>query len=170
MEPLDVIYLEWLYDSVWHGNRSKPRRREYMDIFRIMYTKEFVWLIANDDNRAEDGKSLRYEFLETNDIQADADWLDLGCSFLEMLIALSRRLAFETGTPYKEWFWHIVRGLGITEVPVSDVEEILDGVIWRTYSPDGTGGLFPLRHPDQDQTHVELWYQMSAYLLENGVL
>ena len=47
------------------------------------------------------------------------------------------------------------------------VGEVLDRVIWRQYDPSGYGGLFPLSKPDKDQTRVELWYQLSAYILEN---
>ena len=46
------------------------------------------------------------------------------------------------------------------------VQERVDVFLDRAYSPDGTGGLFPLHEPDEDQRQVELWYQMSAYLLE----
>jgi hypothetical protein len=45
-------------------------------------------------------------------------------------------------------------------------EEILDAVIWRTYLPNGQGGFFPLIDFEEDQTQVELWYQMSAFIRE----
>jgi hypothetical protein len=43
---------------------------------------------------------------------------------------------------------------------------ILDRVIRREYEPDGTGGFFPLQNPLEDQTQVEIWYQMAAYINE----
>jgi hypothetical protein len=46
------------------------------------------------------------------------------------------------------------------------VQEIMDTVINRTYLPDGTGGFFPLIRPDGDQTQIELWYQLNAYVEE----
>jgi hypothetical protein len=46
------------------------------------------------------------------------------------------------------------------------VEDILDTCIWRTYQPDGQGGFFPLAWPEEDQTKVELWYQIAAYIDE----
>ena len=47
-----------------------------------------------------------------------------------------------------------------------EVNDVLDRVIWRTYRWDGHGGLFPLNEPEKDQREVEIWYQLSAYLLE----
>lgn len=142
---------------------------------RQLYVKEFVWLIPNDDNRAEDGKALRYEFINEQGIdEVDQAWLDLGCSFLEMLIALARRAAFESDDEVVEWFWRFIFNLGLnnhtdsayTRETEREVDNVLDTVIFRTYDADGLGGLFPLTHPRQDQRKVELWYQLAAYLTE----
>ncbi len=142
---------------------------------RQLYVKEFVWLIPNDDNRAEDGKALRYEFINEQGIdEVDQEWLDLGCSFLEMLIALARRAAFESDDEVVEWFWRFIFNLGLnnhtdsayTRETEREVDNVLDTVIFRTYDADGLGGLFPLTHPRQDQRKVELWYQLAAYLTE----
>ena len=140
-----------------------------------LYVKEFVWLIANDDNRAEDGKELRYEFINEQGIdEVDQAWLDLGCSVLEMMIALARRAAFESDDEVVEWFWRFIFNLGLnnhtdiayTSKTEREVDNVLDTVIFRTYDADGLGGLFPLTHPRQDQRKVELWYQLAAYLSE----
>ena len=169
-EPLDDAYLRWLYDLVVSPGR-RAKSRSYSALIRQMYITEFVWFIPNDDNRIEDGKALRNEFLEQTNNEAEPDWLDLGCSFLEMLIGLARRLAFDTDNPERNWFWHLVDNMGLLDYNDRDYVEAevgraIDGVIWRTYNPDGSRGLFPLRDPHTDQTQVELWYQMSAYLLE----
>ena len=175
--PLDDQYLEWLYRQV-ASIRLKNPTRTYWSLIRQLYAKEFVWLVPNDDNRVEDGRDLRYEFmdhirgLETD--QVDPEWLGLGCSVLEMLMGLSRRLAFEDGGEARDWFWALLENLDLHDctdyvyrsLDVVDIEESLDDLIWRTYEDNGRGGLFPLRHPEEDQRDVELWYQMSAYLLE----
>ena len=49
-----------------------------------------------------------------------------------------------------------------------NIDEILNKFIDRTYRASGYGGLFPLRHSKEDQRKVEIWYQMAAYLIENG--
>ena len=142
---------------------------------RQLYVKEFVWLIPNDDNRAEDGKELRYEFINEQGIDdVDQEWLNLGCSVLEMMIALARRAAFESDDEVVEWFWRFIFNLGLTQhtdiaytsKTEREVDNVLDTVIFRTYDADGLGGLFPLTHPRQDQRKVELWYQLAAYLSE----
>lgn len=173
--PLDELYFEWLYRQVSEITDGAPRRT-YWSIFRELFQKEFIWLIPNDDNRVEDGRDLRDEFL--NDIhtdQVDRDWMELPCSFLEMLVALSRRLAFEAEGEPREWFWHLMRNLGLDIYNDAEpfdrvtVEDLLNTVIFRTYRRDGQGGLFPLRHARRDQRDVEIWYQLNAYLMENDL-
>jgi hypothetical protein len=46
------------------------------------------------------------------------------------------------------------------------VNTILHDLIWRDYHPDGRGGFFPLQNPDVDQTKVEIWHQLNAYVSE----
>lgn len=171
--PLDELYLQWLYGQVCEIN-VKSRSRTYWSLFRLLYTKEFIWLVPNDDNRVEDGRDLRIEFLHDLGIDTvDRNWMELGCSFLEMLIGLSRRLEFESESSAQDWFWHLLNVLDLDiyadniQIPHEDVEDILNRVIFRTYRKDGQGGLFPLRHPHEDQTQVQIWAQLNAYLMEN---
>jgi hypothetical protein len=111
--------------------------------------------------------------LEQTGLTADDDWLDLGCSFLEMLVALSRRLSFEAEGEPRDWFWHLMDTIELRECndrsqwTDEEVEAICNKVIFRNYDANGAGGLFPLQNPCHDQREVELWYQMSAYLLEH---
>lgn len=170
---LDEQYLRWLY-SLNGSTRAKNPARTYWSLWEHLFTKEFVWLIANDDNRVEDGRELRHEFFEAEGIsEVDPDWWTLGCSVLEMLVGLSRRLSFEAEGQPRVWFWRLLDNLDISKYAddnyVGHEQEIdakLDDLIWRTYQPDGVGGLFPLRYPTEDQRDVEIWYQLGAYLLE----
>lgn len=173
-EPIDELYITWLYNHVASEARRSPRRT-YWSLIRKMFRTEYIWLIPNDDNRVEDGKGLRLDFLDQMNLHPedlDVGWLTIGCSVLEMLIALSKRLEFETDTAAKDWFWHILHNLGLDEstdanyVGDDAVEQIFDIVIWRRYAADGTGGLFPLKEPRGDQRKIELWYQLNAYILE----
>lgn len=174
---VDDRYFEWLYSRVLSVRNRNPAR-SYWNLAKQLYVKEFVWLIANDDNRVADGKDLRTEFVsEQGSDGVTQEWLDLGCSFLEMLIALSRRLEFEVDTkPAGDWFGELLNNMGVghysddeyTDEMAQAVDEIMDTVIYRTYTHTGHGGLFPLNRTSQDQRKVELWYQMSAYLAENG--
>lgn len=175
-EPLDELYLRWLYAAIGSVKLRNPSRT-YWALARQLYTKEFVWIIPNDDNRVEDGRDLRYEFMDDCGIQTvDGEWMDLGCSMLEMLVSLSRHLAFEDGRiEPRGWFWRLMENLDLEEYTDRNynghqdaINEVLDRIIWRTYSYDGReGGLFPLENPHQDQREVEIWYQLNAYLLEH---
>lgn len=177
-EPLDEQYLKWLYHQV-ASIRLRNSTRTYWSLLRHLFTKEYVWLVPNDDNRVEDGRDLREEFVKECEVIPDSAWLGIGCSMLEMLIGLSRRLAFEAEGESRDWFWLLLENLDLkqfSDYVYSDrnpavreyVDSVLERVIWRTYDGDGSGGLFPLMYPDTDQRHVELWYQLSAYLLERG--
>jgi hypothetical protein len=170
-EALDDLYLSWLYSQVGDV-KVRNKSRTYWDLFRQMYNKPFVWLIPNDDNRVQDGLDLRYEWAMESGIAPAHEWMEMDCSFLEIVIALSRRLAFEGEGHPPVWFWHLLENLGLhecTDRPKYNqgwVNEVLDTVIQRTYGPDGRGGFFPLRYPRHDQREVELWYQMNEYLLD----
>lgn len=172
--PLDEQYLTWLYSQVSPVTLKNPARTHW-SLIRDLYTKQFVWIVPNDDNRVVDGQDLRREFVEVCQISnPDPDWMDLGCSMLEMLIGLSRRLAFEADGEPRVWFWHLIETMDLYQFNDKNydkkaqriIDETLDRIIWRRYEPDGKGGLFPLRNPPMDQRDVELWYQLSAYLVE----
>jgi hypothetical protein len=171
--PLDESYFQWLYGQVADPEESKPSRTHW-GLLKQLYTKEFAWFVPNDDNRAEDGKALRAEFIEESDIPyVDESWLTLGCSMLELLIGLSRRLTFQAEGEPRDWFWRLIKNAGLhvhsdrQKFPRVDVDQKLDGIIWRKYEYNGHGGLFPLSYSYADQTEVELWYQLQAYLIEN---
>lgn len=168
---LDDEYLAWLYAQV---DQVKTRKSSttYWDLLRQLYSTEFVWFVPNDDNRAEDGRELRHEWSAECGIELDPDWLALGCSFLELLIGLARRLTFEAEGTTSEWFWHLMGNMGLmgfndrSGYSREEVAERTSRIIHRTYDRNGQGGLFPLRSADKNQRRVELWYQLSAYLLQ----
>lgn len=171
---IDDRYFEWLYAQFGAVSNRNPAR-SYWHLFRLLYSREFVWLVPNDDNRVEDGKSLRYEFIDEQGTDGvDVMWLELGCSMLEMLVALARRASYETSRAPGDWMWQFMCNLGVSSHHDLEwsahvhrhVDVKLSALIYRTYSPSGRGGLFPLRNAVEDQRKVELWYQMSAYLLE----
>lgn len=171
---LDGLYLEWLYDQVADSSTTDPSLT-YWKLVRQLFGKEFIWLIPNDDNRLEDGKALRYEFVQDVDPDGvDRDWMTMGCSVLELLVGLSKRLAFEAGGEPHFWFWKMIENLGISRCSddrrllKTRINQIFDRVMYREYHANGHGGLFPLKRPSKDQTKVELWYQLCAYVLEQS--
>ena len=158
----------------------------YTQLLDELHNIEFYSLIPNDHNRGSDGNALRDEFIE----EVGPTWTPslprFECSVLEMMIGLSYRLEFETAltrwekTP-SEWFWVLVDNLGLTEFTdanmfnssdhIGNIRRDINGIVAcmlsRCYDYNGYGGLFPLRRTKKDQRRVEIWYQMSAYILEN---
>jgi hypothetical protein len=173
-QPLDERYFVWLYGQVADPDIENPSLT-YWKILKVLFTREFTWIIPNDDNRSEDGKALRFEFMQDLLLdEVDEDWMDLGCSMLELMVGLSRRLAFEADGEPHYWFWRLMENLGLQRYSDNRrllrrrIDAVLDTVIQRTYKPNGEGGFFPLRETEQDQRQVELWYQLSAYVLEQS--
>lgn len=171
---VDEMYFRWLYSQVG-SVRNHDRTQTYWKLLEQFYTTQYLYFVPNDHNRAEDGRDLRYRFIHYSGVSPDDEWMDLGCSFLELLLGLAHRLAFETRASPKTWFWKLVENLGLEELTDANwgeltheaVFEVLNQVNERTYAPDGTGGLFPLEHPEHDQREIEVWYQLCAYLLDN---
>lgn len=174
--PLDEHYFEWLYRQVCSAKVKNPNRT-YRNLLWMLYTEEFLWFVPNDDNRVEDGKVLRHEYLQKHDLTPDdvgLDWFELNCSFLEVLIGLARRLDFLMNGGQDEWFWEMLDNLDLhkyndtVHIPQQEVKRVVDRVVWRTYRYNGHGGLFPLQQAREDQRDTELWYQLNAYILERS--
>lgn len=170
-DTLREEYLRWLEPQFRdeHGNPDK----NYWGLINLMFETPFGWLLPRDENRVVDGLDLRVEFANQHRLRTDTlEFLGL-CSFLEVLIGLSRRMAFVAGGQPPGWAWHLLTNLELDRLSDpfgppkrNKAVEIMNTVIERTYSPDGTGGFFPLAWPEDDMTQIELWYQMNIYTSE----
>lgn len=174
MGALDHLYFEWLTYDI--------ERREYNKLLVILFKTPFLSIVPNDQNRAIDGVDLRSDFRSANRAlfigsPEEEEWFNLECSILEMLIALSDRAAYESNIDSDVWFWTFLENLNLLrftdyklenkEGSDKEVSYILQRLNNRSYNRDGLGGIFPLIDPVKDQRRVEIWYQMSAYLMEN---
>lgn len=172
-QTLEEAYFEWL------SNQAKPEagQQTYEELLWYLFTKEFVFLIPNDDNRVADGLDLLIEWFREFDLEMENVRVDgRGCNYLEMIVGLSRRCAFVAGGDPISWAWHLIGNLGFHSLsdPLTPrnrryVDEVCDRVTFRLYQPDGRGGIFPLSYTEEDQRKVELWYQMQAYIEQNPV-
>lgn len=175
--PLSRDYLLWLTSQI-RGEGDGHPGRSYDGLCALMFETEFpeeaAQLVPNDSNRVGDGLGLRVEFCRERHIPTDS-LAGLGpCSFLEVLIGLSRRLAFNAGgSDAPGWAWVLLNNLALHRMtdPVGRsrarrINGILEKCIWRNYGPDGVGGFFPQEQPFEDQSKVEIWYQMAAYIDE----
>lgn len=168
-EVLDDQYLDWIYDQIG----LQQENVYHYHLIRQLHTIEFIMLVPNDDNRIKDGLILRKEFVNSRGrmIEVEQHWYEMGCSVLEMLLGVSRHLSFQENGPVGDWFWHLMDNLGLSRYHDGRwngrrIQTIVEDLVWRRYNADGSGGLFPLKHPREDQTLVEIWYQMEAYTLE----
>lgn len=164
-------YLTWLCNILANGGRiDRVRRSEKM--LRSLFYESFHQFIPNDDNRADEGRGLRVTYENDTEYKLDRRSYLRPCSVLEMLIALSERMAFQIFNPMKEsepdvagCFWEIAENLQLR--PAQSNAHIVKCLLNREYDENGLGGMFPLENNEEDQRAVEIWYQMMAYLIEN---
>lgn len=177
LEHINGDYYEWLVDLVDPDN-------QYLTLLSILFDKTFNYdtakLIPNDDNRIGDALELRESFIKEQ-LAREPSYLietfrDQTCSVLEILISLDNRMDDVMGVKRSpKWFWEMIGNLGMGqynddhmyEKAFEKIDRILDNWLNREYCKDGRGGLFPLKEPHDNQKKIEIWYQMSAYLLEN---
>lgn len=170
-EPIESLYFNWLVAKVSDPHARTPSQT-HLKLLRQLYSTEFVWTVARDDNRAEDGANLRIEFLLQSGLEAESEWFNLGCSVFEMIYALCRHASYQDGRRAYDWFWEIMENLGLSEFNDAarafehTVDEILARLVWRTYDRNGEGGMFPINNPRFDQRKIEIWYQLEEYLGE----
>lgn len=147
-----------------------------IDLIFLLLDKPFVSLIEFDKHRELDGLFFRKNFIGNGDKDleklVDPYWFN-EVSVCEVLAALSQRIDKEyigsslnprPGIIFKE----MLDNLGLNKnLNPKEIDDILNRFIYRKYSPDGVGGIFPLKHPKNDQREIEIWSQMQAYLMEN---
>lgn len=176
----DGDYLGFLMDKI--NDVEDEKDRTYFLLTRILFEKEFYWLVPNDDNRDEDGKMLRTEYEDHFSAgQNPVILLPHGpARILEVLIALAYRMEFEiSGFPGEKspggYFWEMIDNLGlmkfddevITQTDHLIIVGHLDDWLDRRYEKSGLNGIFPLERSQNDQRNVEIWYQMYEYIDEN---
>lgn len=170
-EPIESLYFNWLVAKVSDPHARTPSQTHWK-LLRELHSNEFVWTIARDDNRAEDGVNLRREFLVQTGLEPDDEWFNVGCSVFEMIYALCRHAAYQDGRRPYDWFWEIMENLGLAElndassIRPDDVAAVTQRLVFRQYERNGAGGMFPINNPRFDQRRVEIWYQLEGYLEE----
>ena len=175
---VEADYFSWLCDTVHIDQEDSS----YLNLAKDLHHHIFYGIIPHDENRASDGEELREYYLREVNYPKYVT-IDGECSMLEMLIALARRMSFETSDPYGSdgsdkttyWFWEMIDNLDLIKFSddyyydaggEEEVDRIIDRFLQRGYSEDGRGGLFPLEAPLCDQRGVEIWYQMNCYIAE----
>ena len=168
-EVIDA-YFDWLYTLVC--GKYYSRETSYKRLLRYLHNVEFIYSIAMDENRAEDGVDLRRRFAKTDE---ELDYLSGPCTMFEMMVALAIRCEetimddASVGNRTGQWFWGMVVSLGLgamidSRFDIERVGDIVERFLYRDYEPNGEGGLFTIKNADVDLRDVEIWVQMCWYL------
>ena len=175
-DSIKNLYFEWLYRFVCTGRYRTPI--SYRKLLMFLHNTKFVYFLPMDKNRANDGEDLRYRFIEDCAEYNDKEilrCLDDPCSVFEMMVALAIRCEEtimddpQVGSRTGQWFWGMINNLGLgamidEKFDKNYVKEIVDRFLNRDYEPDGRGGLFTIRHCEDDLRNVEIWNQLCWYL------
>jgi len=186
MDSVDIRkeYLKWLCSLVNAG----PERHL---LWYKLHSMAFSWSIERDENRAEDGKYLRYLYsiertesgLSSEEIE---EYLSGPCSVMEFLVGLASRIendimydADEEDRTWK-WFWEMIENLGLDKFDddhYSDVQ--VDAIVMRfldrKYDEFGNGNIFkiskkagPLSGPLSGPLlkNLEIWSQVHLWVNE----
>ena len=168
----------WDEYGIWLVNHVRLRKMGYSQLMKRLHDTPFIYILERDGNRADDGINLREEFYREKDMDVGVyDHRD-DCSVLEMLVALAIRITDEyIGDPdenHPEWiFWEMIRNLGLNDFDdwqydSKRVDMILNHWMYRDFSYDGRGSIFPVKDPRRNQRSIEIWSQMNEYLSEKG--
>ena len=170
MTNSEYSYKQWLFDIVCKDLFSK--HISYNRLLSYLSHREFVVIIPNDVNRAEDGADLRLRYQALTGEYIDRD---KPCSVLEMMIALSIRCEESImdnpayGDRTAQWFWGMIKNLGLYTMTddrfdVEYVSSVVNQFLNRDYAPNGEGGLFKINNCKYDLRKIEIWYQLCWYL------
>lgn len=166
-------YFEYLCELV-DINRY-ARQVSYRKLLMHLHNIEFTWFVPHDDNRADDGIQLRYDFAIYKNDMSLIHYIGGPCSVLEMMVALAVRCEKTImdnalmGDRTGQWFWGMISNLGLNSMKDSRfdrdyVDDVVARLLNREYEPDGRGGLFRVKHCSYDLRTVEIWCQLSWYL------
>ena len=177
MEQLHDDYYKWLISLVCEHRFYD--QISYDKLLRRLHEIDFRYLLPRDGNREHDGRDLRRRFALSDEcpyeISLVTDILAGPSSVLEMMVALAVRCEefmddISYGNRVGQWFWTMVVNLGLGAMSDARfdkeyVDETIQIFLNRDYAPDGRGGLFWIRDCEYDLRSIEIWVQLSWYLL-----
>lgn len=167
-EDIRKEYLEWLCRLVG----ADP---DHTLLWRKLHNIMFTWVLPMDENRAEDGKYLRYLFsLEKPEIdREEVDYALSGpCSVMEFLVGLAKRIeddilySVDSDDRTGEWFWEMIDNLGLEKYDDSaysevEVDDIVTRFLTRKYGKSGAGNVFKIG-PSGTKS-IEIWNQAQYW-------
>ena len=161
-------YFEWLNSIIKDDEHTK--------LNHMLFETPFTYSIERDKNRYDEGLYLRTIYLGKKKNASVTNHLNGRCSVFEMMIALAihESQIMADGTDEDSpgfWYHNMLDSMELTNITdvifddfESEVECSIKTLLNRTYSYDGTGGLFRIPNVHTDMRKVEIWYQMNWYL------
>ena len=149
----------------------------YNNLLAILWRNEFYSDIEEDNDRAEDAKTLRDIFAsEHADNMSNEDYIKLNkmdVKVIEVMIALCKRIneQISTGDDISRYFWEMVASLEMNKMDdtnfiASNAQKKITILLERRYHKNGRGSLFFIKGigPEYNATKTPLWTQMNVYL------
>lgn len=187
-EKIISEYFDWLTTLV---DRS-PNGKKYSKMLKCLHENQFKAINIFDRNRQNDARDLRktyfnsiyykiYSLSSCPEIILFGEQIINLCTFLELLICISKRMEFEMTSDSdmdystNRWFWELISNIGFDKYSDDDWDlydsekEIINRINIinnRKYEQNGNGGLFPIHTPPYRMRNMDLWYQMMKYLQE----
>lgn len=168
-------YFNYLVDRVCDKKHPKV---DYIPLLDLLHSMPFMIVVEMDENRAGDGEFLRQRWLQHEDLyeylyEFDGDKV----SVLEVLIGIAERLEFQVGDVMEgdhlhDRFWELLRNLGIEKYSAGNykplnIKEKVRNWMARKYKNDGVGSIFPVKKDVKNFSELQIWDQMSIYIMEN---
>lgn len=160
-------YFDWMLRKI---NCRKFSVKKYNKLLLYLNDFNFKINIKNDINRVSDAYEMRETFMDSELWLAEEIPFELRnedglwpASVLEVLVALACRIEDDVmadedkGNRTSEWFWEMISNLGLTKVPESEWDDILNDFLARKISC--------FEKPDDISNTAwnkkELWNQMN---------
>lgn len=169
-------YFKYLCDQVRLGKRNG-----YEQLMLSLFETDFIFLLADDENRVIDGMEERERFMYSNNNVKTVEKIflqeDFPCSVMELMIGISKRMdnfiySIDEGSKINKCFYTLLDNLNLSKFNDKNfdrisVDIILTNFVNRKYRPNGQGSLFPLKYPEKDMRNIPIYLQMTAFLNEH---
>lgn len=151
-ERMRDAYLDWLCCIA--EDPGLPRKKSHTKLLTRLFYAEFIYDNDMDANRANNGKRLRYDFLNENGCSNYIGFMsNYPCSVLEVIISLALYIEQEImSNPYygdrtRTWIWKMITNLEL-DSQTDDryfeayVNSRIKIFLNKEYCLNGQGGLF----------------------------
>lgn len=167
---MEYEYEDWL---VSHACALCSEYGSYYELFTYLYSRKFYPVMDRDSDRAEDGISLRMNFINEKGYFISPESFGI-CNILELIVALGIRCESfleEHDEQIGRWIFRMIQNLGMDSMVDGHFNEqkacrIINNLINRRYDRNGHGGLFTITTRNTDMRKIEIWHQMCWYLDE----